>query len=93
MRPPHWKYHPEKGGLRERAEVTVTDGTARLTLTFFAKATYHVRVLQPGKLGLFAGTVSTFRGQRQLVHPEYELLPESLADDKITEELAAEYAT
>ena len=88
-----WRNHPQKGGLRDRAEVTVTDGTARLTLTFFAKAPYHVRVLQPGKLGLFAGTVSTFRGHRQLVHPEYELLPESLADDRVTEELAAEYAT
>jgi ATP-dependent DNA helicase RecG len=80
-------------GPRERAEVNVTDGTARLTLTFFAKAPYHVRVLQPGRLGLFAGTVSTFRGQRQLVHPEYELLPEAAADDRITTELAAEYAT
>jgi len=88
-----WKNHPQKAGLRERAEVTVTDGTARLTLTFFARGPYHVRVLQPGKLGLFAGTVSTFRGHRQLVHPEYELLPESLADDRVTEELAAEYAT
>jgi ATP-dependent DNA helicase RecG len=93
MRPDHWKYPAGKGGLRERAEVTVTDGTARLRLTFFAKAGYHVRALQPGRLGLFAGTVSTFRGQRQLVHPEYELLPEAAADNMITAELAAEYAT
>ncbi len=93
LRPQHWQSPPGKGKLRERAEVTVTDGSARLTLTFFAKAAYHVRVLQPGKLGLFAGTVSTFRGQRQLVHPEYELLPDDAADDRITGELAAEYAT
>src|SRR5262249_55219972 len=33
------------------------------------------------------------RGRRQLVHPEYELLPDSSTDDGITAELAAEYAT
>ena len=92
MRAPQWNRAPAKGP-RDRAEVTVTDGTARLTLTFFARAPYHIKVLQPGRLGLFAGTVSTFRGQRQLVHPEYELLPDSAADDRITGELAAEYAT
>jgi ATP-dependent DNA helicase RecG len=92
MRAQQWGRAPAKGP-RERAEVTVTDGTARLTLTFFARAPYHIKVLQPGRLGLFAGTVSTFRGHRQLVHPEYELLPDSAADDRITGELAAEYAT
>ena len=83
MRAQQWGRAPAKGP-KERAEVTVTDGTARLTLTFFAKAPYHIKVLQPGRLGLFAGTVSTFRGQRQLVHPEYEMLPDSAADDRIT---------
>src|SRR5215467_2450447 len=77
----------------ERLEVTVTDGTDRLTLTFFAGVRYHEKQLLPGKLGLFAGTVSSFRGRRQLVHPEYELLPDSSTDDGITAELAAEYAT
>jgi ATP-dependent DNA helicase RecG len=94
MRPPAWN-QPKYRGRRpaERAEVIVTDGTATLTLTFFARAAYHVKELQPGKLGLFAGTVSTFRGHRQLVHPEYELLPEAAPDDRITAELATEYAT
>ena len=77
----------------DRAEVTVTDGTATLTLTFFGGAGHHVRVLQRGKIGLFAGTVSTFRGQRQLVHPEYELLPVDAVDAETTAEAAAEYAT
>ena len=77
----------------QRLEVTVTDGTDRLTLTFFAGVRYHEKQLLPGKLGLFAGTVSSFRGRRQLVHPEYELLPASSTDDGITAELAAEYAT
>jgi ATP-dependent DNA helicase RecG len=76
----------------DRAEVTVTDGTATLTLTFFGGAGHHVRVLQRGKIGLFAGTVSTFRGRRQLVHPEYELLPADVVDAESTAEAAAEYA-
>ncbi|MFZ0164769.1 MAG: ATP-dependent DNA helicase RecG, partial [Trebonia sp.] len=77
----------------DRAEVTVTDGTATLTLTFFGGAGRHVRALQRGKIGLFAGTVSTFRGRRQLVHPEYELLPVDAVDAETTAEAAAEYAT
>ena len=77
----------------DRAEVTVTDGTATLTLTFFGGAGHHVRVLQRGKIGLFAGTVSTFRGRRQLVHPEYELLPVEAVDAETTAEAAAEYAS
>jgi len=80
-----------RGG--ERLEVTVTDGSARLTLTFFAGVHHHKRELQEGALGMFAGTVSTFRGRRQLVHPEYELMPAETADNEGTAELAAEYAT
>jgi ATP-dependent DNA helicase RecG len=76
----------------ERLEVIVTDGTARLTLTFFARVTFHENRLRPGALGLFGGTVSSFRGNRQLVHPEYELLPESSASEGVAAELAAEYA-
>jgi ATP-dependent DNA helicase RecG len=94
MHPREWRQ--PKGRRRqptERAEVIVTDGTATLTLTFFAKATFHVKQLSTGKLALFAGTVSTFRGRRQLVHPEYELLEDSAPDDRITAELAADYAT
>jgi ATP-dependent DNA helicase RecG len=77
----------------ERLEVTVTDGTATLTLTFFGKGTYHIGRLRHGAIGLFAGTVSTFRGRRQLVHPEYELLPVEAVDAETTAEVAAEYAT
>jgi ATP-dependent DNA helicase RecG len=76
----------------DRAEVTVTDGTASLTLTFFGGAHRHVGQLKRGKVGLFAGTVSTFRGHRQLVHPEYELLPADVVDAESTAEAAAEYA-
>jgi ATP-dependent DNA helicase RecG len=57
-------------------EAVVTDGRGTLTLTFFSKGRqdWRQRELAPGQRGLFAGQVSTFRGKRQLAHPEYELL-------------------
>ena len=42
---------------------------------------------------MFAGTVSSFRGRLQLVHPEYELLPGAPPNADLTPELAAEFAT
>jgi ATP-dependent DNA helicase RecG len=60
-------------------EVTVTDGSGRLTLTFFGKGA-HIpeRELPPGTRALFAGKVTFFRSgrgvKRQLVHPEYKPL-------------------
>ena len=44
-------------------------------------------------VGMFAGTVSSFRGRLQLVHPEYELLPGAPPNADLTPELAAEFAT
>jgi ATP-dependent DNA helicase RecG len=67
-------------------EVTVTDGSARLALTFFNKVEFWERQLSPGRHGMFAGKVSTFAGKRQLAHPEFKLLG---ADDAGK---AAEYA-
>ena len=79
---------------REKLEVVVTDGTARLTVTFFARVGYTARVLQPGMIALFAGTVSVFRGQRQLVHPEFDVLPQGMAGrGDLVEDAVAEYAT
>jgi ATP-dependent DNA helicase RecG len=82
-----------RGGPPTRLEVIVTDGTGKLQLTFFAGAHFHAKQLQPGALALFAGTVSSFRGRRQLVHPEYELLPASMSDDRLSTELAEDFAT
>ncbi len=81
------------GRPRERAEAVVTDGTARLLLTFFHRPDFFASQLQPGRLGLFAGEVSSFRGQRQLVHPEFELVPEAATEDRAAKELAEEFAT
>jgi ATP-dependent DNA helicase RecG len=77
------KMKARKGQL---LEVTVTDGRARLVLTFFNKVQMFERQLPPGRHAMFAGRVSTFKGQRQLAHPEFKLLG---ADDAA---LAAEYA-
>ena len=75
-----------------RLEVIVTDGTGKLQLTFFAGTGFHARQLRQGVVALFAGTVSSFRGRRQLVHPEYELLP-AAAEERVTTELAEEFAS
>jgi ATP-dependent DNA helicase RecG len=91
--PLHAQRWDQANRQRERLEVSVTDGTARLTLMFFGRVTLHMRQLQPGVLGLFAGTVSSFRGRRQLVHPEYELVPQTATAQGVAAELAAEYAT
>src|SRR5215469_5399585 len=57
-------------------EAIVTDGRGQLTLTFFGhgRQDFRQRALSPGVRGLFSGQVSSFRGKRQLTHPEYELL-------------------
>jgi ATP-dependent DNA helicase RecG len=83
---------PPGRGPKQRLEVIVTDGTGKLQLTFFAGVGFHAKQLRPGVLALFAGTVSSFRGRRQLVHPEYELLPVTAADERLTTELAEEFA-
>jgi len=59
------------GKRRVRTEVIVTDGTGRLTLTFF-QATWRVKALKPGVRGLFAGEVGVFRESLQLTHPDFE---------------------
>ncbi|HEY3905369.1 MAG TPA: ATP-dependent DNA helicase RecG [Streptosporangiaceae bacterium] len=73
-------------------EAVVTDGHGKLTLTFFGRGRqdWRERDLAPGRTGLFSGQVSSFRGKRQLSHPEYELLPSSSA---ASEARAAEFAS
>ncbi|NUS74123.1 MAG: ATP-dependent DNA helicase RecG [Corynebacteriales bacterium] len=66
-------------------EVTVTDGTRNVTLTFFNQA-WRERELTTGRWGLFAGKVGDFRGQRQLQNPEYQLL--DAEDEDAVEEFA-----
>ena len=67
------KMHNRAGSI---FEAVVTDGRGRLTLTFFGRGrqTWREAELSPGVRGLFSGQVSSFRGKRQLTHPEYEVL-------------------
>jgi ATP-dependent DNA helicase RecG len=72
-------------------EAIVTDGRGRLTLTFFGRGRqdWRERELQPGLRGLFSGQVSSFRGKRQLAHPDYVLVGAGMAGAQ-AEEYAAE---
>ncbi len=82
-------------GPRSRGEVIVTDGRGKLMLTFFfrsPKSQFGFRKLAVGMVGMFAGTVSSFRGRPQLIHPEFEMLPTAPDLDSLTPELAAEFA-
>jgi ATP-dependent DNA helicase RecG len=73
-------------------EAVVTDGHGSLTLTFFGKGRqdWRERQLAPGLYGLFSGQVSTFRGKRQLAHPEYELIGVGAPDSTRAAEFASE---
>ncbi|WP_129668721.1 ATP-dependent DNA helicase RecG [Phytoactinopolyspora endophytica] len=68
-----------RGRPSNRLEVVVTDGSSDLQLVFFNQD-WRGRELRVGRIGMFAGKVGTFRGQRQLAHPEYQLAPDD-ADD------------
>ncbi|MBC7633896.1 MAG: ATP-dependent DNA helicase RecG [Flavobacterium sp.] len=68
------------GGRRTRTEVIVTDGTGRLTLTFFQQA-WRLKSMHPESLGLAAGVVSEFNGKLQLTHPDFEPIRET--DDSV----------
>lgn len=70
-------------------DVVVTDGRDRLRLTFFSTRGPQ-RQLAEGRVGLFAGTVNTYQGTRQLVHPDFLLLDSSTDPD--TAEAALQFA-
>ena len=61
-------------------EAVVTDGTDVMSLTFFNQK-WREHDFTVGRRGLFAGQVSTFRGVRQLAHPEFKLFPDGVEDD------------
>lgn len=58
--------------------VRIADGLHEMSLTFFGKNSrplqYHERRLAPGVIATFSGTISSYRGELQLSHPEYELI-------------------
>jgi ATP-dependent DNA helicase RecG len=71
-------------------ETIVTDGKAKLTLTFFNQA-WRERDLRAGRQGLFAGKVGVFKGKRQLAHPDYLLIPEGDDVDAAIGDFAGKY--
>ncbi|MFM1952643.1 MAG: hypothetical protein RJA33_1437, partial [Actinomycetota bacterium] len=60
------RFQARKGTM---LEVVVTDGTAKLSLTFFNQA-WRERELKVGSQGLFAGKVGVFNSKKQLAHPD-----------------------
>ena len=66
--------------------VSVSDGVESMELTFFNQK-WRERELKVGRIGLFAGTVSEFRGVRTLTHPQYALLTDT--GNAVSEEVDA----
>lgn len=71
-------------------ETIVTDGRAKLILTFFNQA-WREKDLREGRQGLFAGKVGLFKGKRQLAHPDYLLIPEGENLDAAIGDFAGRY--
>ncbi|HEX5535353.1 MAG TPA: ATP-dependent DNA helicase RecG [Actinomycetales bacterium] len=73
-------------------QVTVTDGHRRLKLTFFTQnrgiAEHWARQLSPGTQAMFSGKVDSYRGELQLVHPEFEVFED--ADESLVRAKADE---
>ena len=78
---------PMRGRKGSILEVKVSDGKKKLSLTFFNQA-WREREMRVGRTGLFAGKIGTYKGARQLAHPEYLLIP----DGTDTDEAAGEFA-
>ena len=81
------KLHGRKGSI---LEVIVTDGSAKMSLTFFNQA-WREKELRVGKQALFAGKVGVFNGKRQLAHPDYELIPDGNDVDSAIAAFAGKY--
>ena len=70
---------PSKSGKSGKrsviVEVIIEDNLRnKMSLTFFNQA-WREREMRVGRQGLFAGKIGTFKGKRQLAHPELEWLP------------------
>lgn len=84
----HTQIHANRNG-GVRLNVELTDGYQTITATFFAthpgKLSVHQRLLKPGSQHLFAGTISQYRGQLQLTHPNFEAVETTELDKKLTQ--------
>jgi ATP-dependent DNA helicase RecG len=81
------KFSQRKGNI---LEVIVTDGTAKLSLTFFNQA-WREKDLKIGRQGLFAGKVGAFNQKRQLSHPDYEMISDGDDVDGAVDSFAGKF--
>lgn len=81
---------PLRGRKGSMLEVVVTDGTDKLSLTFFNQA-WREQDLKVGRAGLFAGKIGVFKNKKQLAHPDYELIPDGSDVDSAVEGFAGKY--
>ena len=81
---------PMRGRKGSMLEVIVTDGTDKLSLTFFNQA-WREKDLKVGRQGLFAGKVGVFNNKKQLAHPDYEMIPDGSDVDSAVEGFAGKY--
>jgi len=81
---------PMRGRKGSMLEIVVTDGTDKLSLTFFNQA-WREKDLKVGRQGLFAGKVGVFNNKKQLAHPDYEMIPDGSDVDSAVEGFAGKY--
>jgi ATP-dependent DNA helicase RecG len=81
---------PLRGRKGSILEVVVTDGSDKLSLTFFNQA-WREKDLKVGRQGLFAGKIGSFNNKKQLSHPDYELIPDGSDVDSAVEGFAGKY--
>ncbi len=71
-------------------DVHVGDGSDTMSLTFFNQA-WREKELKVGVTGMFAGKVGSFKGVRQLSHPDYQLIPDGNDVDSAVDDFAGKY--
>ncbi|TRZ73986.1 MAG: ATP-dependent DNA helicase RecG [Streptomycetaceae bacterium] len=71
-------------------EVIVTDGSDKLSLTFFNQA-WREKELKVGAQGLFAGKVGLFNKKKQLAHPDYQMIADGSDVDNAVDKFAGKY--
>lgn len=82
--------HLRRASGRTILEVVVTDGSAKLYLTFFNQP-WREKDLRVGRTGMFAGKVGLFNGKRQLSHPDYQLVPDGEDVDEAISDFAGKF--
>ncbi|WP_277050967.1 ATP-dependent DNA helicase RecG [Ruania albidiflava] len=67
-------------------KISITDGDTVVPLTFFARRPYMVeyikKQLRPGTSAMFSGQVTYYRGDLELIHPDYEPLPQAMDEEE-----------